>query len=536
MLFAMPSGGIKTQHLTVFLLREDVATFDAALEKPDEVDALDLVDGLPFVGRLYVKRPSVHPPGWLDFVGSGVAGELDGLVNAGTAALLLVQTAGRLFAFTFGHGRFLLRTDCWVRDFGLKVVLNTVDPDRLRSIELRVVEEMVISRRTDASRASSPGSFGLDPGRDIMRGVAGQPAETGIYGKQIFGSDAVAANLRVEFRDLSDTAARFLAAYNDTLYRARFGWVDQVKIVKRLDLVEALEARLLAALTNDAEPRPYLAPPEMLAWSNIEFTYTGDRGARHADLDLDDYLANVDTDELDIDRLRQHQVRALMIDSDIEQGRWTVYACIVFETRHDDKAYVLSEGQWFEIASSLVDEVRDGLASIPAAAITLPSARDGEWEGEYNERAVHGEPSRALLDKQLSRVAAEHGPIEICDILTEDGQFVHVKRKTQSATLSHLFSQGRISADVFRRDPDVRDRLRAKLAPTHPAIAARIPDGGARVNAQDFEVVYAVITAHPAGFPQNLPFFSRLNLWRTYQFLTATLDYRASVLAIEIEP
>jgi uncharacterized protein (TIGR04141 family) len=526
----------KTQHLNVFLLREEIATFEGALEKPDEVDAIDLAHGLPFEGRLYVKRPSVHPPGWLDFVGSGIVGELTGLVNAGTAALLLMRARGRLFAFTFGYGRWLLRTDCWVRDFGLKVVLNTVNPDRLRSIELRVVEEMVISRRTDASRASSPGSFGLDPGRDIMRGVAGQPTETAIYGKQIFGSDAVAANLKVEFRDLGDTAARFLAAYNDTVYKARFAWVDQVKIVKRRDLIDTLDGGLLAALADDTEPRPYLAPPEMLAWANVEFTYTRDRGPRHADLDLDDYLANVDSAEVDIDRLRQHQVRALAIDSDIELGRWTVYSCIVFEARHDEKTYVLSQGQWFEIASSLVDEVRDGLDRIPAAALALPPARDGEWEDRYNERAVTGEPGRALLDKQLSRVASEHGLIEICDILTVDGQFIHAKRKTQSATLSHLFSQGRISADVFRRDPDVRGRLRAKLTPTHPEIAARIPDGGTRVNAHEFEVVYGVITTSPAGFPQNLPFFSRLNLWRTYQYLTETLEYRASVLAIGIEP
>ncbi len=532
----MARGGTKTQHLTLFLLREEIATFEAALEKPDEVDAVDLIDGLPFTGRIYVKRPAVHPPGWLEFVRSGTDGELAGLVNAGTAALLVVRVAGRLFAFTFGYGRFLLRTDCWVRDFGLKVVLNTVDPDRLRSIELRVVEEMVISRRTDASRASSPSSFGLDPGRDILRGVAGQPTETTIYGKQIFGSDAVAANLKVEFQALGDTATRFLAAYNDTVYRARFAWVDQVKIVKRRDLIEALESALLAALTEDTEPRPYLAPPEMLAWSNVEFTYTGGRGARHPDLDLDDYLENVDADAIDIERLRQHQVRALAIDGDIELGRWTVYSCVVFETRHDETAYVLSEGQWFEIASSLVDEVREGLDRIPAAALTMPAARAREWEADYNARAVAGEPGRALLDRQLSRVASEHGLIEICDILTEDAQFVHIKRKTQSATLSHLFSQGRISAEVFRRDPDVRDRLRATLAPTHPGIAARIPDGGSRVNAQEFEVVYGVITTSPAGFPQNLPFFSRLNLWRTYEYLTETLDYRAAILAIGIEP
>ncbi len=530
-----PDPEPKTQRLSLLLLKEGVTELDDALEAPAELESIDLAASVPFEGRLYFKRRTPNPPGWLSFVQDGLAGELTGLLNSGTAAVLLVKTGDVMFAYTFGYGRALLASDSFVRDFGLKVVLNTVDPDRLRSVDLRVIEDAVISRRTEASRASSSGAFGLDPGRDILRGVAGQPTEPALYGRQILGSDAVATGLKVEFRDLARVAERFLTAYRDTQYQHRFGWVDQVKLVRDQPRVDDLDARLIAALADaDVDPGPYLAAPSMLTWEDVEFNYTRDR-ANHLDLDLGEYLANLDPETPDVETLRRHQVRVRRAGTGEEISHWSVYSCLVFETTVDGTAYVLSEGQWFEVARTLVDQIHDGLAAIPVSTLGVPQARDGEREDAYNTRASADVRGAVLLDKVLSRVAAERGPIEVCDVLTDQGQFLHIKRKTQSATLSHLFSQGRISAEVFRRDPDLRDDLRAKLLPAAPHVAAMIPAGSEAVRPADFEVVYGIITTRPAGFPQNLPFFSRLNLLRTYEFLTGTLGFRASVLAIGIE-
>jgi uncharacterized protein (TIGR04141 family) len=60
----------------------------------------------------------------------------------------------------------------------------------------------------------------------------------------------------------------------------------------------------------------------------------------------------------------------------------------------------------------------------------------------YNERAAfaHG---YYLLDKKLVKSTRTTTAIELCDLLTSNREFVHVKhRKGGSAGLSHLFSQG----------------------------------------------------------------------------------------------
>ena len=393
----------------------------------------------------------------------------------------------------------------------------------------------MVSRRVDASRASSPASFGLDSSRDILRGVAGQPEEPLIYGRQLVGSDAVVANLKVGFDELAEVAARMLVAYRDTHYRQRFAWIDQVKMVRDVALTDALDEQLLSGLAADAEARPYLAPPAMLPWSNVEFTFTGGRGTRYRDIDLDEYLAGRDLAAMSVERLRSDQVRAVAIDSDLEIDRWTAYSCLVFETRLGQQAYVLSESQWFEISTTLVEDIRARLQLIPRSTVSLPPAQDGEWEESYNIRAAAFAPGRALLDRKLSRVAAEHGPIEICDVFTPDGELVHVKRRTQSATLSHLFAQGRISAEVIRRDPELREELRASLAAVDESLGETIPSHGNPFDPSALEIVYAIVTENPEDLPHSLPFFSRLNLARTHEYLTDTLGYRASLIGVGFE-
>jgi uncharacterized protein (TIGR04141 family) len=56
----------------------------------------------------------------------------------------------------------------------------------------------------------------------------------------------------------------------------------------------------------------------------------------------------------------------------------------------------------------------------------------------------------ALLDADPVIYGGGRSAIEICDLLSTDRVFVHVKAKTKSSTLSHLFAQGLNSAQAFR--------------------------------------------------------------------------------------
>ena len=122
---------------------------------------------------------------------------------------------------------------------------------------------------------------------------------------------------------------------------------------------------------------------------------------------------------------------------------------------------------------------------------------------------VLADPGLALFDRVEIRIPGQRTPIEACDVLG-DHRLIHVKRRTSSATLSHLFSQGWVSAQNFRWVAEVREQMRARLA--GHALEGSIPTG--EPGPGEFTVVFAVLAKNAAALPGDLPFFSKLNLAR----------------------
>ena len=98
-------------------------------------------------------------------------------VNASNSAVLFIKSSSRIFALTFGHGRHLLKQESFERNFGLKVALNTVNPQKLRSIDLRTFEELPLYTRQQASAASSMSAFDIDIDSDLLSAMTGQPIQ-----------------------------------------------------------------------------------------------------------------------------------------------------------------------------------------------------------------------------------------------------------------------------------------------------------------------------------------------------------------------
>lgn len=62
--------------------------------------------------------------------------------------LFFVPAAQRWFAISFGCGHTKLDPDAFEHDFGLRIVLNAVHPDKLRSADIRTPDDNTTSRRT----------------------------------------------------------------------------------------------------------------------------------------------------------------------------------------------------------------------------------------------------------------------------------------------------------------------------------------------------------------------------------------------------
>lgn len=518
-----------TQRLTIYLLR-DIEDFDDALadDVPSSLTISYLSQDSGLTGRFYWKKHFPSTPPWVKYLEPAVEGGLVGLGSSSASAsgLLVVTVDEHTYALTFGYGRSFLSQAKIERRFGLKVALNLIDPRQIRSLDTKVFNEMVVSKNTQTSRTSDLPTFEVDTLRDILRAVTGvAPKGSGFKG--VSGSDALVLGFDKPVADLPAFLRDLYALYSATAYKTGFAWVDQLDEVRDPVLVDALDSHLVEQLQASNTSTTHMAMPENLEWEDIEhfLIVPTKRQTKFEELDLDAYLAHPATKpaDLTVEHLKRRKVEVKFLRSAEADSRWSVYHCLISEQRVDGKLYVLIEGRWFAIADSLVTQVDAAVTAIPSSTITLPAGLPGETEGAYNARAAAASIGLTLLDKQLVAADGATTRIEFCDLMSTDGSLIHVKRKSRSSTLSHLFAQGHVSAAALV-DRQLRDQVRSAIQKAVGIGDASswldlIPPSDGVVDRDKVTVTYAVIANSTAPGVEWLPFFSRLNLMQTAQSL-----------------
>lgn len=534
---------MRTQRLTIFLLRDADQVDDAIDDDAGPgLQISELTDASGLTGRFYSKKNFPSTPSWVKYVEPAVEGGIHDVQSASATGLLVLQVDNHTFALTFGYGRSFLDQAKIERRFGLKVALNLIDQTQIRSLDTKLFDEMVVSKNTQTSRTAELPAFGVDVLRDIVRAVTGiAPVATGYKG--VSGADALVLGVASPVTDLPKLLRDIYGHYTATKYQAAFGWVDHLAEVKDPTLVECLDAQLVDQLRASDTSSTHMAMPENLDWEDIEYFLIAPtrRQTRFVELDLDRYLQQPATKTADttVGQLKQRKVAVKFISSAEAVDRWSVYQCLVSEQRINDKLYALVEGRWFEIANTLVKQVDSVVSAIPEMTVTLPPGRAGESEGDYNARAAAGSAELALLDKQLVAPSGATTRIEFCDLIATDGSLIHVKRKSRSSTLSHLFAQGHVSAETLV-DGQLRNQVRAaitKAAGSADASSwlALVPPNGAAAERDKVTVTYAVIANSKAKGIEWLPFFSRLTLMQTIRDLNRLGFTKIALARVPVE-
>ncbi len=521
------------QQLKAYLVKDEkeFSSFEKVIHSEENVERIELSP--PLDGVFLLKSTFPKTPSWLSFVQPALQTQIRQVRTQTSAGVLLLRSDRRIFAFTFGYGRTMLRPDCYERDFGLRVALNSVNPDRIRSADMRRVEEETVLIRRQTSRATEFGTFGLDASQDLLRGVTGIPHSPS-FATRIAGSEALTLSTSIDIEDLPEKCSDLLSAYSSQQYKDRFGFIDHLRLERDPATIHRLEDVLLAELKAGNTSRMHLAPPEPEDWENVQgFTYASGRQTQvYADLSIDDAIAEFrPRNGFSIQYLRRKHIGVRYRDAEDSADKYTAYSCIVYECELDHQLYVLSGGDWHQVDKSWADSVRNSVASLPPSSLSFPVSRLGEREAQYNDR-VAKQCGWALMDRKIVTLSPPNDRIEICDLLTHDRQFVHIKRKMESATLSHLFAQGSVSAELLFRSCEFREKCRDVLSGLGDGWKQCIPTD--RVEPADYEIVYAIIGPANTDWPRSLPFFSQLNLNNTASRLRA-LGYKVSLNHIAVD-
>lgn len=490
--------------LNVRLLKADIANPSDALK---EDHGLEQIGAVTDTSAFYAGMAYQNPPRWRTFFPPNTQGQLNHLFGAAPAGVLFrrVQnedgTVARWFAVCFGSAYFSFDIDQFEPHFGIRVALNRTAQQSLRSVDFRRPEEGTLVTRTQSSKPTAIFGFGMDAYNSILHAISTR-AEEGDFGTTISGSDALKLTTDVSFENLDAKLQEILQAYLEELPEGIADWYGNILPVRDGPLKDQLDNLLVASIAAGDTDGIHLAPPEIFEHGSLEEIKFSGQGHSppFESLSLTNYRSV--RDNITLEQIKSDKVRIRSDNGDRYFDRWTVYRSLSAEIDHENQRYVLSAGQWYRIAGDYVERINQEVADIPDLDWELPGYEFGTSEGAYNEAAANLDDGLFLYDKDLVQFHGERGRIEFCDLLTSNAHIIHVKKRTSSSTLSHVFQQAFASAEAFIDYPELRTQMRN----SHPEVHELIPVD--RPDTSQYKVTIALMDEGK----QYLPFLSKVGL------------------------
>jgi uncharacterized protein (TIGR04141 family) len=467
--------------------------------------------------ELYYGIVYAGTPEWLGFLTAGTNSVISNLSNQGAAALIFIPVNNRYMIFSFGYANSKLSSYGLERDFGIRVVLNSIDPTKVKSIDSKILGTVVMNRRTQLSKDKRIEDFGFEINKDFLKHIAGKPSSNS-FASMISGSDSLNINCDISATTIVQKVNDIYSFYSSTSYQANYSWVDNVKAVKDGLLLPALNTELVNAfngLLSGNLNELSMASPSIIDYGVADhFKIRGYRSTESFSfIDIEAFIADMRKEGVPsvlLSDLERYRIEAYD-SSGNNVGSWTVYDWMIYEVVHNGVQYLYNDGEWFQINNNYYNSVNNDYHNILSNAteyIALaPTTHKNEtaYLGAYTVSR-----NEKLFDRNLAYTYGVTNSIEICDLYNVNREFIHVKEGSSSAKLSHLFNQGFVSASAFLNDLNFRNDVSSKLT-SQRNLATTI---GSILNPSKYTIVYRILKE---GQSLILPFFSKLVLLEMYK-------------------
>lgn len=506
--------------ISLFLHKECVKTFEECLKKEilEKTIVYSTKSELGMEGKIFLHEENRQIPEWLVTLRKITNEEIKNQVNTSNKAVVIFKHENRFFSLAYGHGKSMLKDSTVVKNFGLIVVAGLIDEKKVKSLKSLSIEDVVVASQKQAGDFIDQDQFRPNKQKDILKSIAGSPRNES-QSKFLVGSDSLQSTRYMNILEIKEDITYFYDEYKRKKYRERgFEWIDNIQQVSDTSLLTLLNEKLAEEILQGKDV--LIAPNRIIDWENyVGFKLTGcGKNDYSPQVEHSDYISYIrekfkkgkyrkrGSENLEgiIRKFKRDHICVKDMNGE-ELIVSNIFDGIIFEETLNDKRYILCYGNWYQLDNDYYKEITDKIRNLPKSGIVFPEYRENEGEGEYNKRLANSQPNYYLLDKETYR-NKNLSPIEVCDVLANDNQFIHVKLGKSSSVLSHLFSQGAVSAGLLSRDPEFRKHINKCVGKTIIEVDNKV------VNA---EIVYTIIKKKTRGSSNLLPFFSMLNLAQT---------------------
>lgn len=508
----------RNYKLAIYLLKSECADFNEAIKNNATIREFGFNEKMSVEGKVIVGVTKSREPNWKLLLQEGVIGDLPELNNASNRAIVFFRINDRIFAIPFGYGKHLLKEESIEREFGLKTALNIINADKLLGVDKANIGDLTVLTKTQTARKGTPDYFNIDILKDLLRSITGEPniVLPEEFGSVVTGSEGLYISPKTNIIELPKILKRLDEEYKKDTYRKRFDWIDNIKAEKDPVILSSLKEKLV----NDIKakrPEVFLAPPFILEWEDFEYISFTPKGEEFTEFNIENFYdtkSDMLTD-LDWDKLTRQKIYMKARNSD-DAFSISLWRFLNYETEYNSQRYVFTLSNWYKVDADYYRGLYNYCSQIQESATPFVDCQPAENEGEYNDRLVKSNSDLILFDKDLVYSDISRSGIEPCDVFnTRTNEFIHVKFRESSSTLSHLFAQGRVSSNSLRRDKTFRKNLRSKLKAKRDIIPLENRD----FNPGKYTITYAIIEAKDRKFVDALPFFSLVNFRLTAEEL-----------------
>lgn len=492
---------------------------------------------------------------WLTFVNDGLV-EADHFKfeakNSFPAGVVVLQFGAdhnaSFYVLTFGlGGDNLIDHEYVVRDFGLQVAMNICDPDKLKRIQTSMHEAVSTQSERQLSVGSSFSVFNIDDEKEFFRALAGAAKEEFSFIQSFTGRDSIVIKAKkgdsLNWRNLVDRVAIVGDAYNLENFKENFPGYAKFRFENDPIIIAELDTILFSKIKDGDLSHVHLATPEVMDFSSIEFSYNKSN-ERFDDIVLNDLLDSRRAfgDKSSIDSIKATRILVWNVETGAKLREWSGYKCVVAEVSYGNESYILSNSQWKQVAPDFKTEVNQYMDLIELCGDEYLTDNVRIWdkdsgkdkEAVFNKAVAAATPDVILFDTAKIEIAGQRF-YETCDIFHKERKFVQVKRfHSGSASVSHLFVQGRFYAEAFLTDDTCRRCMRGHIEDTAQAAVkddflALIPVARKDLVSNSYTIVFCILSPGNAASLADLPFMARYELMHTHKHLLNGLGMKCEI-------
>ncbi|MFE2129153.1 DUF6119 family protein [Streptomyces amritsarensis] len=524
-----------------FLLRDGLDSYDQAFRvqyRPGNTQGMRRLapgEGVPEGCVAYLKENSEKVPTWARLL-TPTFSELAAIKNISHRLVIFLPVHGRTFAVCFGYGSSTLEWSHIEANFGLRFAARRFDSNAMSGIGSRRIDASARSQWVQIPSNSSIRDFEVELDGEFTRKLVGN-LEDGVEFPElgaVVATDSVSFKIDTDLHSVRDILAQMLQATLEGEASRDLAFIDSLEPLRATsDIVQRLEQRLAQELfgatgaaraeSASAVPDPWdvhvlaFAPPDDLSIENLHnfAALKGDESQEFDEMSLESLRSAISglPGRNTVGSLKSVKVQARDVNGEPASQAKPLKHWLVFEAGDGQQRYLLTLGKWYALAEGYYEKLDQDLAQIEDVTSRLGLRTWDDWgagknhEKHYNEKATEGRSDLICLDRHpLYPRDGDGDQVEACDLLHEDGYLIHVKHYTGSQTLSHLFSQGFVSAQTLVSDTYYRDDFIEAVKSINTGL-----EEVARAKPPRF-VTYAIAFDGTQRLPQDLPTFSKVNL------------------------